>query len=391
MILLTSTSDIIQVITSAAGSIKVHASYIDNTTTAMTPGRSNILAITTATTTTVLSSPASSTQRNLKLLNIVNDSASISNAITIQHYDGTTTIPLWVGTLLPSESVVLNDNNFVKYNSGGIPVTAPPTYSANVQTFSYTGVTQVWTKPTAFTPSFIQVKMWGAGGGGGGGSSLGTAVASHGGAGGGGGAHNSYILNAADVTSSVNIIVGAGGTGGTGGVNGTVGIVGGVGGYTSFGTYLYAYGGGGGAPGGITAAATAGGTGGGTAGSGTVGAAAAAIGGAPVYNAATTATGGVVGNQGGGSAITATTAGTGSVLCAEFGGAAGAGQPATSAGASDGGSSVWGGAGGGEGTRLRRQREDVLEDRARSRHVELVRDDHDPGVPRSIPCDMVRD
>ena len=54
MIFLTSTSDIIQVITSAAGSIRVHSTWIDNASGTVTPGRTNLAAITSATTTTAV-------------------------------------------------------------------------------------------------------------------------------------------------------------------------------------------------------------------------------------------------------------------------------------------------------------------------------------------------
>ena len=198
MILLTSTSDKLQIVTSLSGSIRVHVSYVDNTSSAVTPARSNVAYITSATTTDVVASPASSTQRNVRYLSVYN--SSTSNTVTIQHTDGTTVIPLWSGTLLASESIVFNDSTFVKYNAAGVVTTAPPTYNSNVQTFSSTGV-DTWTKPTAFTPSFVLVKLWGPGGGGGGGANSVSAAAHHGGAGGGGGAHNYFTFNASDIAS----------------------------------------------------------------------------------------------------------------------------------------------------------------------------------------------
>jgi len=64
MLLLTSTSDIVRLITGAAAStIEVHTSYVDVNGTTITPGRTNT-RITTATTTTIVASPAASTQRN---------------------------------------------------------------------------------------------------------------------------------------------------------------------------------------------------------------------------------------------------------------------------------------------------------------------------------------
>ena len=60
MINLASTSDLLKVITSAAGTVAVHASWVDlpNGGTSSSPGRTNTADITTATTTTVVASPA---------------------------------------------------------------------------------------------------------------------------------------------------------------------------------------------------------------------------------------------------------------------------------------------------------------------------------------------
>ena len=109
MILLTSTSDLIQVVTSAAAQIEVHASYVDISGATVTPGRTNTPHITTATTTTVVASPGASTQRNLKHLNITNDHASVSCEVTVEHTDGTTVIELMGFILLPGENMVFNE------------------------------------------------------------------------------------------------------------------------------------------------------------------------------------------------------------------------------------------------------------------------------------------
>ena len=108
MINLASTSDLIQVITSAAAQIEVHASWVDLNGTTVTPGRTNTPHITTATTTTVVGSPAASTVRNVKHLNITNDHASQSCIVTVEHYDGTTAIELMAFNLLPGENMIFN-------------------------------------------------------------------------------------------------------------------------------------------------------------------------------------------------------------------------------------------------------------------------------------------
>lgn len=108
MILLTSTSDILRVVTGSAADVDVHASWIDNASGTITPGRTNTAAITTATTTTVVGSPGASTQRNVKHLNITNAHATVSTTVTVQHYDGTTSEDLMGVTLLPGENLVLD-------------------------------------------------------------------------------------------------------------------------------------------------------------------------------------------------------------------------------------------------------------------------------------------
>lgn len=108
MLLLTSTSDIVRVVTGAAADIEVHASYVDNNAGTITPGRTNTPSITTATTTTVVGSPGSGVQRNLKHLNITNNHASVACAVTVDHTDGTNPVELMSFILLPGENMIFN-------------------------------------------------------------------------------------------------------------------------------------------------------------------------------------------------------------------------------------------------------------------------------------------
>jgi hypothetical protein len=87
MIVLTGTSDILRVVTSAAAALDVHCSFVDNTAATYTPGRQNT-AITTATTTTVLAAPAAATQRGLKKLSAV--ARGGANTVTVEYFDGST-------------------------------------------------------------------------------------------------------------------------------------------------------------------------------------------------------------------------------------------------------------------------------------------------------------
>lgn len=91
MIVLSTTSDIIRVVTTAAVATDVHVTYVDNTTTTYTPDKQNT-AITTATTTTIVSSPAASTQRQIKTLTLV--AVGGAQTATLQFYNGATAYQL---------------------------------------------------------------------------------------------------------------------------------------------------------------------------------------------------------------------------------------------------------------------------------------------------------
>ena len=120
MILLTSTSDVIKLVTSsAANSIDVHASYVDLNGTTVTPGRTNT-KISTATTTTIVAAPGASTTRNLKGLYVTNNSTGTNCNVAVQHYDGTNTIELIQFNLLPGENLgYREDGSFVHRDAAG--------------------------------------------------------------------------------------------------------------------------------------------------------------------------------------------------------------------------------------------------------------------------------
>jgi hypothetical protein len=102
MLALTTTSDVLQLITSAAGQIDTYAAYADVSGTTVTIGR-QVQRIATAATTTVASAPAASTSRNVKRLAVANNSGSVTNTVTFQFFDGTNTIVFESYTLAPGE------------------------------------------------------------------------------------------------------------------------------------------------------------------------------------------------------------------------------------------------------------------------------------------------
>ena len=108
MLLLTSTNDRLQIITSAASAINVHASWVDTSVGVITPGRTNT-SISAATTTTVVAPPAAATQRNAKTMHIRNVHASITTDVTVQHTDGTIVAQLYKTTLVAGQGLEYTD------------------------------------------------------------------------------------------------------------------------------------------------------------------------------------------------------------------------------------------------------------------------------------------
>jgi hypothetical protein len=125
MLLLVSTSDKLQVVTSSAGIIDVHASWMDNIAGSVAPGRTNT-NISTAATIDVVASPAASTQRNIKTLHIRNRGIA-NNTITIQHTDGTTVSQLYRTALVPEQTLQYIDE---------IGFVAPPITPVTVSTLT---------------------------------------------------------------------------------------------------------------------------------------------------------------------------------------------------------------------------------------------------------------
>lgn len=109
MILLTSVSDAISIVTSSVANTDVHASWMDNLSGVVTPGRSNTASISSATTTTIVASPAIGTQRNVKTITIRNRHASTSQDATVKHTDGTNNLELIKVTLAAGEELTYAD------------------------------------------------------------------------------------------------------------------------------------------------------------------------------------------------------------------------------------------------------------------------------------------
>ena len=120
-------NDKLQVVTSAAGTIKPELSWIIVNTAAppvvqdtdSTPKAD----ITTATTTDLLAG-AASTKNRIGHLSLYNSHASVTNDVTVQLTDGTLTTPIIKATLLPSESLIYTGSVWIHYDSNGVPKVA---------------------------------------------------------------------------------------------------------------------------------------------------------------------------------------------------------------------------------------------------------------------------
>ncbi len=128
-IILSATNQSLQIITATAADIDIEASFNDLLSGVTTPGSSaaNIL---TATTTTLVASPAASTQRTIVEMSIVNSDASLSQIVTVQKLVAAATFVLLTGIPLgPSERIEFtSDRGWRVFNAFGIektPTTGP--------------------------------------------------------------------------------------------------------------------------------------------------------------------------------------------------------------------------------------------------------------------------
>lgn len=127
MLILDTTTALVKLITSSGADIDVQASGVDHTTSNDTfvAWAQNTL-VTIATTTTVVSSPASGKIRNAKFLSFRNIDASVANTLTVSLTNGTTEVTLCKVTLAAGELLVMNDAGvwFVYDVNGGVKVGA---------------------------------------------------------------------------------------------------------------------------------------------------------------------------------------------------------------------------------------------------------------------------
>lgn len=120
MLILQGPNDRVQIVAAqAVNALHVHASYVDNAGCTVTPGRRN-LTVSTAGATDAVLAPASGGFRNIKQLQISNRDGSLSTYVSVRHTDGTTAVDIAGATLLPNESLVLDDHGvWAHYDANG--------------------------------------------------------------------------------------------------------------------------------------------------------------------------------------------------------------------------------------------------------------------------------
>jgi hypothetical protein len=215
MLLLAGTAALLQLVTAQATTLTVHVSYVDLLNSTVTPSTQNT-SIAGAATTTIASSPAASTQRNLKAISINNALASAgSNQVTVQHTDGTTTVVLAVATLNPGDTLQYTelDGWSTVLASGALNLIA-----ASGRLIK----TTLLTTGTSFTtgPGTNSIRIRGVGGGGGGAGCTSVASAAAAGGGGGGGGYLERLV-AVTPNTAYAYTIGAAGAGASGALGGS--------------------------------------------------------------------------------------------------------------------------------------------------------------------------
>lgn len=118
--ILDSTTKSLEVVTTTTAAVDYAVSFVDYTSTTVTPADTQG-AITTATTTTYVSAPGASTQRQLRRASFRNKSTDSSNKLTFQKDVSGTNYELYSVTLAPGESVKIDsEGEWHVFGSDGI-------------------------------------------------------------------------------------------------------------------------------------------------------------------------------------------------------------------------------------------------------------------------------
>lgn len=115
MLLLNAVAHVLQVVTSAAGTVGVLIAYAENDAGTISLGPAAFPAIISTATTTAVLTGAAAKSRNAKFVLVRNMHASVTQSpLTLQATDGTTTVPIWSGPLLAGEFLILRDDGGIE-------------------------------------------------------------------------------------------------------------------------------------------------------------------------------------------------------------------------------------------------------------------------------------
>lgn len=144
MILLTGTTDQLLVATAVGGAdIEIHCSYVDNDAGALTPGRTNLASVTTATSVEAAGAPGASKQRAIGFLSIRNNHASSPEIVLVYHSDGTNVYAMYQVLLFAGELATLNEfGRWCHYDSNGALYNAMGEYASQTVMEAGTSTTQ---------------------------------------------------------------------------------------------------------------------------------------------------------------------------------------------------------------------------------------------------------
>lgn len=127
MIALDATNQTLEIATSSGANIDYAVSWVDTTVTAFTPG-SGHGTVAAATTTTIVTAPAASTQRGIKHLSLRNRHASTSQTVTVKKNVASTLYQIASAVLAAGETLIYEDSaGWQLYNATGQMVTSGAT------------------------------------------------------------------------------------------------------------------------------------------------------------------------------------------------------------------------------------------------------------------------
>jgi hypothetical protein len=209
VILLDSTTSLLELVTAGTQVIHVNASWVDMSGATVTPAvpPQNTI-INSATTTTIVGSPASTYSRAIKSVHIQNTDSTNSDTITVEHYDGTSTVTIKKLTLQAGYSYNYEDKRgwYIADPNGNEVVDNTNVHGLWLKTtVVLNGTTSFTTQASTAT---IHARLL-AGGGAGGGS---PATTGENGSGGSSGGYAEWAVAVAGNTA-YTCAVGAGGTG----------------------------------------------------------------------------------------------------------------------------------------------------------------------------------